>query len=171
MELDMDTPINRGCSAGVYMSATKELIEKLHNAIDEAKTNLDKYFDVSALMKQMPPPPVKYRVREANDDDDGEEEITLSEEKMAMYAEIERIIVDMDMKHRHQVAKIHQMTKLTNYLLESFGRGYANGELLSITLRYVARVNKATETYAVQTAPPPPPSPSTTNQANELVAT
>ncbi|KAL7091947.1 hypothetical protein ACP275_12G135700 [Erythranthe tilingii] len=167
MELDMNVPINRGFSAaGVYMSATKELIEKLQNAIDEAKKELDKYFDVSDLMKQMPPPPVKHGVREANDDDDGEEEITLSEEQMAMYAEVQRIILDMDMKHRQQVTKIHQMTNITNHLLESFGRGYANGELLSITIRYVARVNKATEIYAVQTAPTPPP-PSTTNQTNQ----
>ncbi|KAL9149870.1 hypothetical protein ABFS82_12G133400 [Erythranthe guttata] len=165
MELDMNVPINRGFSAGVYMSATKELIEKLQNAIDEAKKELDKYFDVSDLMKQMPPPPVKHGVKEANDDVDGEEEITLSEEQMAMYAEVQRLILDMDTKHRQQVTKNHQMTKITHHLLESFGRGYANGELLSITIRYVARVNKAVEIYAVQTAPTPPP-PSTTNQTN-----
>ncbi|EYU31277.1 hypothetical protein MIMGU_mgv1a025563mg, partial [Erythranthe guttata] len=57
MELDMDTRINIGCSAGVYMSAAKELIEKLQNAIAEAKTELEKYFNVSALLKHMPTQP------------------------------------------------------------------------------------------------------------------
>ncbi|KAL7133007.1 hypothetical protein ABFS83_12G112300 [Erythranthe nasuta] len=177
MELDMDTRINAGCSAGVYMSAAKELIEKLQNAIAEAKTELEKYFNVSALLKHMPtqpppppqpqpqpqPQPVKNMIEEGNY---GDEE-TLTVEKMLMYMEIDRIIGAMSTQQNEQVAKVHQMTNLANYLLvrciKGYGFGYGYHKLLSIKSRYVARVDKAFETYKIQTAVPAPP-PSTANQ-------
>ncbi|KAL9149484.1 hypothetical protein ABFS82_12G112100 [Erythranthe guttata] len=111
----------------------------------------------------MPPQPVKYMIEKGNYGD----EKTLTIEKLFMYMEIDRIIAAMYTQHKEQVTKVHQMTNLANYLLvrciKGYGFGYGYRKLLSIKLRYVARVDNATETYKIQTAVPAPP-PSTTNE-------
>ncbi|EYU28694.1 hypothetical protein MIMGU_mgv1a012699mg [Erythranthe guttata] len=150
MELDLDTMLDIGCCAGAYLCLSKKLLEEVQAAIDEAKTELGKHFDVSAIMKQLPPPqlpPFQCPFPEEDNYDEAEVAKFRADKKLMMIVELDRYLENAYLLHRQQGADLQQMTKLTDYLVSKYGSGYADGHVDSVIQRYVARVDESTESY------------------------
>ncbi|KAL7094736.1 hypothetical protein ACP275_11G122700 [Erythranthe tilingii] len=156
------------CSDEEYVSATEELIKEVREIIDITETDMRKYVDVSAILKLLKYPlPCVNDVfpdlitddnNDDDDDDDDDDDIDdIDDDYVEMMSKkLEQVEIERDQLSMEMTQTVMMMGHL------ALGKGGVhphmhihNDKIVSISTRYVTRVDKAMEIYFEKLGLPP----------------
>ncbi|KAL7082817.1 hypothetical protein ACP275_14G125600 [Erythranthe tilingii] len=140
-----------GCSDEVYISASEEIVKDIRAAMDNAKTELEKYVDVPTIWNRLHSPPrlpsgvavndsIDHDHHHNNDDDDDHREMVCDK------------IKELDITKKQTSADIRKTAMLMVFLSMNFTCGLPPwhvhlGEIDIIGRRFVRQMDKAYEVY------------------------
>ncbi|KAL8038601.1 hypothetical protein ABFX02_11G118700 [Erythranthe guttata] len=155
------------CSDEKYVSATEELIKEVREIIDITETDMRKYVDVSAILKLLKHPLPRVNdvfpdlIPDDNDDDDDDDDDDDIDDIDDEYVEMmSKKLEQLDNERDQLSMEMTQTVMMMGHL--ALGKGGVhphmhihNDKIVSISKRYITRVDKAMEIYFEKLGLPP----------------